>query len=92
MKQNKIKNLKLKLYEKESTNYPFTPKLSSNTNILSKGASSYRWYTEPHNNFYEQNIKWKEKTKKSLQEKIINVQKKEYEDCSFHPYINSQSR
>ena len=82
----------MKLYEKESTNYPFSPKLSSNTNILSKGASSYRSYTEPHNNFYEKNIKWKEKTKKSLQEKIINVQKKEYEECSFHPYINNQSR
>ena len=91
-KQNKIKDLKFKLYEKESTNYPFTPKLSSNTNILSKGASSYRSYTEPHNNFYEQNIKWKEKTKKSLREKIINIQKKEYEDCSFHPCINNQSR
>jgi hypothetical protein len=92
--RNKIKAFQSKLTKIENEQCSFSPKISSNTRHIITRGNSYRSYTHSTNNqndFYLNNIQWKEQTQKQLHERMGNVIRKQYEECSFQPKINRQS-
>ena len=92
--RNKIKAFQSKLTKIENEQCSFSPKISSNTRHIITRGNSYRSYTHSINNqndFYLNNIHWKEQTQKQLHERMGNVIRKQYEECSFQPKINRQS-
>ena len=81
-KNEKLLNEKIDNELKECT---FKPKLSDSTlKLLNKSAD------KPKGDFYEKNILWKKARDQNIQKEMTISEKKQFEECYFHPISNLQ--
>ena len=79
--REKLKLLKQSINRKETEECSFSPNLSESN--LFKSSSRNK------SDFYNKNIEWKKKINKSLNNLLISIDKKTYEECSFRPKTNN---
>lgn len=89
--KEKVKQIKEQIEKTEMDNCSFAPKITETTNQILNDSISYKTYMSV-DDFYQKNIEWKAQKNNLLKEKINNLDKKKYEECSFQPNHNDQSK
>lgn len=89
--KEKVQILKEQIEKTEMDNCSFAPKITETTNQILNDSISYKSYMSV-DDFYQKNIEWKAQKNNLLKEKINYLDKKKYEECSFQPNHNDQSK